>query len=140
MNVSIYYTIDYSKKPPSGEYKTNPIQSQSKPILEAMFVNFCATVYYASKPTFAVRKVRPYCQNVELNTALSDGARFITPKADKIALKIYPFGIDYPIVLKEILRKMTKNVILSGASAQRRISFLLIKQNLRFRMTILCSG
>ncbi len=26
-----------------------------------------------------------------------------SPKADKIALKIYPFGIDYPIVLKEKL-------------------------------------
>jgi len=127
MDVNIYYTKVYENISDwtLGENKpnSNPIQTQSKPISERMNVNFCATGYYESKSTFAVRKARPNSQNVEFNTAFSDGARFITPKSDKIALKIYPFGIDYPIVLKEILRKMSKNVILSGASAQRRISF-----------------
>ena len=39
--------------------KTNPIQTQSKPILkrkpilERMNVNFCVTVYYESKPKAA---------------------------------------------------------------------------------------
>ena len=63
---------------------------------------FLSSVHgHESKPTFAVRKGRPNSQYVEFNTAFSDGARFITPKADKIALKIYPFGIDCPIVFKE---------------------------------------
>jgi hypothetical protein len=50
--------------------KTNPIQTQSKPILERMNVNFCAAGYYESKPTFAVRKGRPNNPNAEINTAL----------------------------------------------------------------------
>jgi len=35
-----------------------------------MNVNFCATGYYESKPTFAVHKGRPNNPNVEINTAL----------------------------------------------------------------------
>jgi len=77
-------------KPPSGpkktnpkqtqnKPKTNPIQSQSNPILEAMFVNFYATVYYESKPTFAIRKGRPNSQNLKFTNAFGYGARFITP-------------------------------------------------------------
>jgi len=63
-------------------------QTQSKPILKRMNVNFCAAGYYESKPTFAVRKGRPN------NPALPPAAM-----PDKIALKIHPFGIDCPIVL-----------------------------------------
>jgi hypothetical protein len=43
----------------SQSEKTNPIQTQSKPILERMNVNFCAAGYCEIKPTFAVRKGRP---------------------------------------------------------------------------------
>ena len=39
-------------------------QSQSKPILKRMNVNFCATGYYESKPTFAANN-----PNVEFTTA-----------------------------------------------------------------------
>jgi len=57
--------------------KTKPIRTQSKPILERMNVNFCATGYYeskpairvAGKPTFAVRKGRPNNPNVEISIA-----------------------------------------------------------------------
>jgi hypothetical protein len=117
MNVSIYYTIDYSKKPPSGEYKTNPIlsglrclrrscrtdQTQSNPILEAMIVSFCAAVYYESKSTFAVRKARARIIQISISPPPSVLRRESPRQKDKIALKIYPFGIDYPIVLKEML-------------------------------------
>ena len=117
MNVSIYYTIDYSKKPPSGEYKTNPIlsglrclrrscrtdQTQSNPILEAMIVNFCAAGYYESKSTFAVRKGRARIIQISISPPPSVLRRESPRQKDKIALKIYPFGIDYPIVLKEML-------------------------------------
>jgi len=66
-----------------------------------MNVHFYATGYYESKPTFAVRKGRPNNPNVEFTTAFSFGAS--SPEPDKIALKIYPFGIDYPIVCEERL-------------------------------------
>jgi len=63
MNVNSLITKDYRKK---GDFavqqnkpNSNPIQTQTKPILEAMNVNFCAAGYYESKPTFAVRKGRP---------------------------------------------------------------------------------
>jgi len=36
-------------------------------------------------------------------------------RADKIALKIYPFGIDYPIVLKEL--KLTHSLYVIPAKA-----------------------
>jgi len=39
---------------PSQPKKTNPIQTQSKPILKRMNVNFCATGYYESKPAICV--------------------------------------------------------------------------------------
>jgi len=42
---------------------------------------------------------------IQMPSSLLTGVavRESSPEADKIALKIYPFGIDYPIVLKEIL-------------------------------------
>jgi len=52
-------------------------QTQSKPILKRMNVNFCATGYYESKATFAVRKGRPNNPNVEITTAWSCGARIV---------------------------------------------------------------
>jgi hypothetical protein len=72
-----------------------------------------------------IMTANPHSQRIiqMLKSTLPSVLRRESPRQkDKIALKIYPFGIDYPIVLKEILRKMRKNVILSGASAQRRIS------------------
>ncbi len=53
-------------KPPSGPKK----QTQSNPILEAMFVTFCAAGYYESKPAFAANN-----PNVDITTAWSCGAR-----------------------------------------------------------------
>ena len=38
MNINLYVIEDYENEPPSGSEK----QTQTKPILEAMFVNFCA--------------------------------------------------------------------------------------------------
>ena len=76
--------------------KTNPIQTQTKPILEAMIVNFCAKGYYDSKPIFAA--------NNQNSSSPPPGVfeQGSLPKPDKIALKIYPFGIDWSIVLKEL--------------------------------------
>ena len=51
-------------------------------------------------PKSGILKARPNNSNVEVTTAWSCGAS--SPEADKIALKIYPFGIDCPIVLKEL--------------------------------------
>ena len=45
-------------------------QTQTKPILKAMFVNFCATGYYESKPTFAANN-----PNIDITTARSSAAR-----------------------------------------------------------------
>ena len=105
MNVNSLITKDYRKNDAFAVQKnkpnSNPIQTQSKPILKRMNVNFCATGYYESKPTFAVRKGRPNNPNLDITTAFSCGASSTEP--DKIALKIYPFGIDCPIVLKERL-------------------------------------
>jgi hypothetical protein len=57
MNVNLYNTTDYEEKSDwtlgENEPKTNPKRTQSKPILERLNVNFCATWYYESKPTFA---------------------------------------------------------------------------------------
>jgi len=72
MNVNSLITKDYRKTTLSQSKKTNPIQTrfkpnsnpirtQSKPILERMNVNFCAAGYYESKPTFAANN-----PNVEL--------------------------------------------------------------------------
>ncbi len=81
MNVNSLITKDYRKNDAFAVQKnkpnSNPIQSQSKPILERMNVNFCATGYYESKPTFAVRKGRPNNPNVEITTAWSCGARIV---------------------------------------------------------------
>jgi len=61
----------------SQSEKTNPIQTQTKPILERMNVNFCAAGYYESKPTFAVRKIRPNNPKVDITTAWSSAARIV---------------------------------------------------------------
>ena len=84
-------------KPPSGPKK----QTQTKPILEAMFVNFCTAGYYESKPVFAVRKGS---QIIQISSSPLPGVlmRESPHQKDKIALKIYPFGIDWSIVLKEL--------------------------------------
>ncbi|MFZ2147639.1 MAG: hypothetical protein WAV28_10510 [Sedimentisphaerales bacterium] len=93
--INIYDTKDYKNFIPLVGPKNKPNQTQ---FLKIMNINFYATRYYDRNPTFAANN-----SNVEFTTVFSDGARFITPKADKIALKIYPFGIDCPIVLKEML-------------------------------------
>ena len=59
MNANVYVIEDYENETAFRPKKTNPIQTQSKPILERMNINFYATGYYKSKPTFAVRKGRP---------------------------------------------------------------------------------
>ncbi len=51
-------------------------------------------------------RVKPHSkQIIQMSISPLPGVlmRESSPKADKIALKIYPFGIDYPIVLKEKL-------------------------------------
>ncbi len=51
-------------------------------------------------------RVKPHSkQIIQMSRSPLPGVvgRESSPKADKIALKIYPFGIDYPIVLKEKL-------------------------------------
>ncbi len=50
MNVNAFLQKDYENEPPSGPKKTNPKQTQTNPILEAMIVNFCSAGYYESKP------------------------------------------------------------------------------------------
>jgi len=74
MNVNSLITKDYRKKDDFAFQKnkpnSNPIQTQTKPILERMNVNFCATKYYESKPTFAANN-----PNLEFTTTWSCGAR-----------------------------------------------------------------
>ena len=53
-------------KPPSGPKK----QTQTKPILKGMNVNFCAAGYYEIKPTFAANN-----PNIDITTAWSSAAR-----------------------------------------------------------------
>jgi len=82
MNANLYNTRDYERKRDwtLGENKpnSNPIKACPErieftlsviegngPILERMNVNFCATGYYESKPTFAANN-----PNVEITTAL----------------------------------------------------------------------
>ena len=36
MNANIFITKDYENEPPSGSKKTNPIQTQSNPVLSAV--------------------------------------------------------------------------------------------------------
>ena len=59
MNVNIYLQTAYENISnwTLGENKpnSNPIRTQSKPILKRMNVNFCAAWYYKSKPK-AVKK------------------------------------------------------------------------------------
>jgi len=64
---------------PKKQTQFKPNQSQSKPILKRMNVNFCAAGYYESKPTFPVRKGRPNNPNPEFATAWSSDARIVTP-------------------------------------------------------------
>jgi len=49
MNLRLVETKDYENKQRRGRRKNKPKQSQSKPILERMNVNYCATGYYQSK-------------------------------------------------------------------------------------------
>ena len=66
MNISIATIKDYDKEQRTINSEPYSKQSQSKPILERMNVNFCATGYYeskpairaAGKPTYAVRRTR----------------------------------------------------------------------------------
>ncbi len=67
-----------------------------------MNVNFCAT---------GIMKINPHSQSAKAGQ-ISQMSRYPLPgvvgressrQKDKIALKIYPFGIDCPIVLKEKL-------------------------------------
>ncbi len=73
MNANVYVIEDYENDTAFRPKKTNPIQSQSKPILERMNVNFCAKGHYESKPTFAANN-----PNVDINTAWSCAARIVT--------------------------------------------------------------
>ncbi len=54
MNAYSVYTRNYNNFIPLAGQKnkpnTNPIQTQTKPILKRMNVNFCAKGYYKSKP------------------------------------------------------------------------------------------
>jgi len=87
MNANLFTKKDYENETTLKPKKTNPIQTQSKPVLSAAEwanlkrneFNFSATVYYESKPTFTVRKGRPNNQNLEFTTAFSCGARIVTP-------------------------------------------------------------
>ncbi len=58
VNVSIFTQMHYEKISDWTLGENKPNQSQTKPILERMNVNFCATGYYESKSTFAVRRIR----------------------------------------------------------------------------------
>jgi len=81
MNVNSLITKDYRKKDAFAVRKNKPNSKPiltRKPILPRMNVNFCAAGYYDGKPTFAVRKGRPNNPNVEITTAWSCGARFVT--------------------------------------------------------------
>jgi hypothetical protein len=106
MDVNIYYTKVYENISDwtLGENKpnSNPIQTQTKPILKGMNVNFFAAGYYDSKPHSQSAKAGRIIQS-SISLLLGITGRESSPKVDKITLKIYPFGIDYPIVLKEKL-------------------------------------
>ncbi len=75
MNVNAFSQKDYENETAFMLKKTNPIKAN----LRRNDVNFCATGYYESKPTFAVRKARPNNPNVDITTAWSSAARITTP-------------------------------------------------------------
>jgi len=80
---------------------SNPKQTQSKPILEAMFVNFLS-----QGMSQGIMKENPHSQRIiqsSISTPPSVVVRESSHGVDKIALKIYPFGIDYPIVFRKRL-------------------------------------
>ena len=130
---SVYLQRIMKKNAAKGYKRTKPKQTQFKPnsnpikacperivftlsviegngpILEAMIVNFCAKGYYDSKPTFAA--------NNQNSSSPPPGVlmRESSRRKDKITLKIYPFGIDYPIVLKEL--KLTDSLYVIPAKA-----------------------
>ncbi len=83
MNVNIYYTKDYQILSPWPDIKTNPIQTQSNPVLSAfilsfvevvewanlqkakMNVNITLTKDYRKKDDFVVRINKPNFQNAQ---------------------------------------------------------------------------
>jgi hypothetical protein len=77
MNLNIYPTMLYSNKSAIRRKQNKPNQTQSNPTCSEL-------VEPISKPTTVFL---PVTQEIV--------------GADKITLKIYPFGIDYSIVLKE---------------------------------------
>jgi len=113
MNVNIYYTKVYKNESAfrRGKNKpnSNPIKPNSNPISEMakMNVNIYYTKVYNNETAFRRKKNKP--NQSQFQTQFQTRRRFFcllykrSPGADKIALKIYPFGIDYPIVLKEML-------------------------------------
>jgi len=70
MSANVYVIEDYENETAFRPKKTNPKQTQSKPILKGMNVNFCAAGYYESKPKFAANN-----PNLEFTTAWSSAAR-----------------------------------------------------------------
>ena len=74
MNLSPYNTKDYNNETASGSEKnkpdSNPIQTQSKPILEGMNVSFCATGYYKIKSRIVYNIVVPVtAERISINWA-----------------------------------------------------------------------
>ena len=72
MNVISYNTKDYENKSNWTIGKNKPNQTQSKPILERMNLNFCAAGSYESKTTFEANN-----PNVNITTAWSSDARIV---------------------------------------------------------------
>jgi len=111
MNINLLITKDYIKKDDfavrKNKPKTNPIQTQSKPILKGMNLTFVP---------HGIMRVNPHSQQI-IQSSISPlpgivgraqahqgwAGRKSSRQADKIALKIYPFGIDCPIVCEERL-------------------------------------
>ncbi len=87
IDVNLYILKDYENKTALRPQKNKPKQSQS----------FCA---------IGIMKINPHSQQIiqrSISPLPSVLRRESSHQKDKIALKIYPFGINCPIVLKERL-------------------------------------
>jgi hypothetical protein len=89
--------MDYENKSDwtLGENKPNSNPNKPNLLKAKMNVNSFIKKDYRKNDAFAVQKNKPNSNPIKANFRS-------LPEADKIALKIYPFGIDCPIVLRRL--------------------------------------
>ena len=95
MNVNAFLQKDYENEPISGSEKTNPIKANLGAYPNNRVVMRPSEKFKAKAAGQIIQMTRSPLPEVFERGSLHQW--------DKITLKIYPFGIDCPIVLKEML-------------------------------------